>query len=394
MRHPDTFGRFSAGDALRGLSALGVLGLHATGISMVESGPAGISGNAAMRETYGAVGLAALFGGLWLQVFFILSGYLISRPFVAAYVLDKPHPDVPRYLRNRLLRIVPAFWVAVFATLLVFGLMGSSPWSVVLTLLFLQAFAAEELFVGHIGQGWTLGTEMTFYALVPIFAVWWGSTRSRTPRARAYRVLAIAVAMFAGSFLWHELIAWGVLPSNPTWGLIFPSVAAAFAPGLAWATVEVAWPESLTSPLCRRLALPTFLLGIGLFLLIAATSSSDSYLRPATSEIAAGLIVLGALMREWSGAPAWKALKNGVTDWLGERSYSIYVLHYGIIVWLASYLTVKGHPWETIAPVGSLGLILTLILATLSWEWIEQPFLRMRKRWAKSPSRATAAQKA
>jgi acetyltransferase len=381
MRHPDTFGRFSAGDALRGLSALGVLALHATGISMVESGPAGINGFEAMRSTYGVVGLLALVGGHWLNVFFVLSGYLISRPFVIAYVQDEPVPDVARYARNRILRIVPAFWVAVLATLLVFGLLGSSPWVVPLTLAFGQAFAPNSQFVGHIGQGWTLGVEMTFYALVPIVGLWWGRSRTRTPTARALKVLAIVAVLVIGTCVWRTLAPDG----EPTWLLVFPAFAAAFAPGVALAVVEAAWPRQISTPLCRRLALPVALAGLALFFLLSATDDSNALWRVLVGFSGAGLIVTGALMREWTGSPAWKTLQNGATDWLGARSYSIYVLHYGVIVWLAGRLAVRGHPWETLARVGSLGLLISLTLATLSWHWVEQPFLRLRRRWATRP---------
>jgi peptidoglycan/LPS O-acetylase OafA/YrhL len=390
MRHPDTFGRFSAGDALRGLSALGVLSLHVVQISMIESGPPGIAGFEAMRSTFGPIGFLGLVGGQWLDVFFVLSGYLIARPFVTAYVHDKAQPELMHYVRNRLLRVVPAFWVAVIATLLVFGLMGSSPWSVVLTMLFMQVFAAEEPFVGYIAQGWTLGTEMTFYALVPIVAFWWGRVRSRTATVRARRILAIAVAMFLLSFVWHELIPL----DDPTWQFVFPRVAAAFAPGVAIAAVEATWPEKLATTLCGRLAMPVFITGIALFFLLAATNDYYSYLRSTAGYAGAALIVLGALMREWSGAPAWRLLKNGITDWLGTRSYSIYVLHYGVILWLASELAVTGHQWDTLGRIAPLTLMITLTLATLSWRWVEQPFLRLRKRWAKPRPTTVPAQQA
>jgi peptidoglycan/LPS O-acetylase OafA/YrhL len=378
MQRPETFGRFSAGDALRGLSALGIVALHTTGISLIESGVPGIGGYAVMRSTYGPVGWIALVGGQWLNVFFVLSGYLISRPFVIAYVQNRPQPDIARYARNRILRIVPAFWVAVLATLLVFGLMGSSPWAVVLTLLFSQAFAAEELFVGHIGQGWTLGTEMTFYILVPIVAVSWRSPRRRTPTARAARVLAIVAALVVGTSIWRLLMP----EDNPTWQLVFPAVAAAFAPGIALAVVETTWPRRISTPRCRRLAIPVALSGLALFFLVAGTDAQFALWRSLASFAGAALIVTGALMREWSGSPPWKLLRNRATDWLGKCSYSIYVLHYGVIAWLSERLAVSGHPWQTIGRIAPLALLLSLTLAALSWRFVEQPFLRLRRRWS------------
>ena len=100
----------------------------------------------------------------------------------------------------------------------------------------------------------------------------------------------------------------------------------------------------------------------------------------------AGLIVGGALMREWSGAPAWRLLKNPATDWVGKRSYSIYVLHYGVAIWIVERVRIFGHPRETYAILLPLTLVATLALATASWHLVEQPFLRLRKRRTKASS--------
>lgn len=356
--------------------------LHITEFALGGTGPIVGDVYVAMRATYGAIGFLALAAGLWLSVFFVLSGYLISRPFVTAYVRDQPRPRVGRYARNRLLRIVPAFWVAVFATLVVFGLSGSSPWTVPLTLGFGQVFAPAEPFIVHISQGWTLGAEMSFYALVPVAAIWWGSSPSGTRAARGRRLLALCLAMVAGSLAWRQLG-----PHDVTWIEVFPGVAAAFAPGIALAAVEATWPERLASLRARRLAAPFALIGVGLFCIVAATSGQFVWWRWLAQISGGGLIVAGALLREWSGAPAWKLVRNRATDWLGERSYSIYVLHFGIALWITNHLAVSGHPWQTLLRVAPLSLLITLLLSDLSWRWVERPFLRLKgRRTAPAPA--------
>jgi peptidoglycan/LPS O-acetylase OafA/YrhL len=386
MRHPSTSGRFSAGDALRGLSALGVMGLHITEFALGGSTPIVGDVFVAMRGTYGAIGFLALAAGAWLSVFFVLSGYLISRPFVASYVRDESRPPVGRYARNRVLRIVPAFWVAVLATLVVFGLSGSSPWVVPLTLGFGQVFAPAEPFVTHISQGWTLGAEMAFYALVPAVALCWGRSPSGTRDARGRRLLALCLAIAVGSIAWRTLDSHDV-----TWIEVFPGVAAAFVPGVALAAVEATWPERLAAPMGRRLAAPLALAGVALF---GAAAASGQYVwwRWLAQVAGGGLLVAGALLREWSGAPAWKLLRNRATEWLGARSYSVYVLHFGIALWIADHLAVSGHPWQTLLRVAPLSLAITLLASDLSWRWVERPFLRLkRSRVAPAPSAAPPA---
>jgi peptidoglycan/LPS O-acetylase OafA/YrhL len=376
MGSPSTLGRFSAGDALRGLSALGVMGLHVTEFSLGSSVSISSDVFPALRATYGAVGLLALAGGMSLSIFFALSGYLISRPFVAAYVRGGPPPRIGAYARNRLLRIVPAFWCAVLATLAVFGLSGSNPLVLPLTLGFGQTFAPAEPFVTHISQGWTLGAEVSFYALVPVVGLW--CARSATPAtagARAGRVLALCLAMVVGTAAWRSFDPHGI-----TWIEVFPGVAAAFSPGIALAAAEAAWPDRLASRGARRMAAPAALLGVVLLFLAASAPSQFTWWRWIVEIGGGGLVLAGALLREWSGAPAWRPLRNGLTDWLGRRSYSIYVLHFGVALWLAQRLALSGHPWQTLLRIGLPALLLTMLLADLSCRWVERSFLRLKQR--------------
>ncbi len=93
--------RFEAGDPLRGLAALAVVVFHLT-----------IPAFAGHQAPYGPV-MSHVFPvlSLGIYVFFALSAYLLSRPFIAAFHRGEPMPWLSGYLVNRLLRIVPAFWV-------------------------------------------------------------------------------------------------------------------------------------------------------------------------------------------------------------------------------------------------------------------------------------------
>ena len=62
---------------------------------------------------------------LALATFFVLSGYLIARPFLRSFVLGTRRPSVRRFARNRVLRIVPIFYVIAALVLLRFGLDGA-----------------------------------------------------------------------------------------------------------------------------------------------------------------------------------------------------------------------------------------------------------------------------
>jgi peptidoglycan/LPS O-acetylase OafA/YrhL len=75
-------------------------------------------------------------------------------------------------------------------------------------------------------------------------------------------------------------------------------------------------------------------------------------------------------------------------DWvvrLGKISYGLYMLHYaGLLFVLSLFHPVRG--WELLA-VKMLGLVVTVVLAFVSYRWIESPFLRLKNRFAPVLSR-------
>jgi peptidoglycan/LPS O-acetylase OafA/YrhL len=62
---------------------------------------------------------------LALAAFFALSGYLIARPYARAFVLGTRYPRLRSYVRNRVLRVVPAFYLFTVLVLLRFGFDGT-----------------------------------------------------------------------------------------------------------------------------------------------------------------------------------------------------------------------------------------------------------------------------
>src|SRR2546423_1616625 len=95
--------RLIAGDPPRGLAAVSVVLYHAW-LGSVYAKPFG-----APADISGLGDRVLINFSLGLYIFFVLSGYLIARPFVRAFVASESMPDVGRYLRNRALRVVPAF---------------------------------------------------------------------------------------------------------------------------------------------------------------------------------------------------------------------------------------------------------------------------------------------
>src|SRR3954452_24563900 len=144
---------------------------------------------------------------LGLGLFFALSGYLITRPFLRSFILDTRRPDVRRFARNRVLRIVPAFYVMAAIVLLRFGLDGAiSPtpdnpsgtaaasawWQVLSIFTFTQSYTGGSATL-PLGQAWSLDAEAAYYIAIPLAAAvaFRVGTRIRTAPARARAALVV-----------------------------------------------------------------------------------------------------------------------------------------------------------------------------------------------------------
>ena len=169
-------GRNAEIGGLRAVAALMVLVTHVSLNAMGNRGP------------WGGL-LARLDAGV--AVFFVISGYLLYRPFARAVLRDEPLPRFRRYLRHRLVRIVPAYWVVVVASFLFppavglvlpttdFSAAASGVTEVPLAMLlrfatFTQIYWRDSL-GGPFPQAWTLATEMAFYLVLPLLA--WAMAR-------------------------------------------------------------------------------------------------------------------------------------------------------------------------------------------------------------------------
>src|SRR5204862_20409 len=144
-----------------------------------------------------------------VAVFFLISGFLLYRPFVAAALDGRPGPSVRRFFKRRLLRIYPAYWLALVGTIVFFGL--KVPVSGVVS--YIEYFTLFQIYdnfaraSGGISQAWTLSVELSFYAFLPLYAVLMHKLSGDREIERRVRVeVAGLVAMYAVSVAFRALV--------------------------------------------------------------------------------------------------------------------------------------------------------------------------------------------
>jgi peptidoglycan/LPS O-acetylase OafA/YrhL len=183
---------FPCFDGLRAIAVTSVLLLHTAWVSGFTE-----------RNSLGVYTSRLEIG---VSIFFLISGFLLYRPFALSHLTARRSPNTARFYVRRLLRIVPAYWLALTLLAYVFHLVTMGPgWQGVVTqYLFLQIYFPTQIFFG-ITQAWSLCTEMSFYLVLPLYA--WvvrraGGARRSAPARLASELIGVGI-LFAASFVFR-----------------------------------------------------------------------------------------------------------------------------------------------------------------------------------------------
>jgi len=324
-------------------------------------------------------GIPGFHGGfIGVDVFFVISGFLMTG--IVTRGLESGNFSFFGFYLARARRILPALIVlgAVLVLAGRFVLLPDEYRTLAAHLLYSLGFvsnieywqaagyfdaASHEKWLLHT---WSLSVEWQFYMVLPVLL--WAAAKLRPGRATlvgtsaaallvslAASVLTTGASPTAAFFLLHTR-AWELLAG----GMVF----------------FLAGRLSLGGPARRGLELA------GLAAIVASIALFD---RESTwpgafamLPVAGAMAVLAAnRTSSWTGHP--------VAQWLGDRSYSLYLWHWPIYVALA-YLELRDHVLALAA-----GLLLTMVLGHLSYVWVEVPGRRWLGRFRPLPSTAALA---
>jgi peptidoglycan/LPS O-acetylase OafA/YrhL len=381
--------RFEGGDGIRGLLALAVFNLHAAIAALAWTGHADLigAGAADLTAPYGdPLGALLSTGVTAVPVFFVLSGYLVGRPFVTALVADRPPPQLGRYVVNRLLRVVPAYWLVLIAVAVVAAIHGA-PLDGLTQLIVFDVEPLDPLNV-WIGQAWTLEVEMKFYLALPLAFL--AFSLLLRPLVRNARV-ALLAALCGGAIVVVPLVD----PVAPGLLRSFAAQLPYFGAGLALAVVEPSLRPRIAGRRQVRLA-ATALTAVGLGVLLAGPLLADAVGQLELSELlrrlAIGAVVGGPLVAEWVGGGTWWLLDNRLVRWLGTRSYSFYLVQLLTINELGTGFAELGDGYKvTLLWLYPLALAATVVAAEALYLVAERPYLRRRRGDRPAPGEGTAA---
>jgi peptidoglycan/LPS O-acetylase OafA/YrhL len=387
---PVSHQRFPLFDSLRGLAAISILFVHVA----IFTG--------AMTDTWHGRLVSHL--DIGVPFFFLLSAFLLYRPFVAARVENAARPAFGGYARRRFLRIAPAYWAVLTISAVVPGMVGAftGNWWVYYGLLqnypiyTAEGTCAVNPFRCAVPPSWSLAIEVFFYVLLPFFVVLmaWIGSRWRGPWLvpEAIAVIVLSLASF---------VIQSHVPFTDFEQLLFYSPIGRgwwFALGLGLAAFSVWASERPREPrfvgfLERHPWLP--LVGAaGLYLWM-----SWAVLPPGTDLafplgdmgryelqfLVFGLIALLVVLPATFGGDGpghyRRFLRHPIPTWLGVISYGIFLWQFAVLIALGDIGAVEWWPSSVRFPiVAVITLAGTIVCAAISYYALERPLMRWGKR--------------
>ena len=318
-------------------------------------------------------------GFLGVDMFLVISGFLITSLLLAEQKASG-RIDLVRFWKRRARRLLPAvlvMMVVVLGAMLVLHpdevgrLRGAVLASLLYVMNWYQVFAEQSYFEQFARPSvfqhlWSLAVEEQFYLIWPLVLAVCLGTFGR--RRLLYGVLAGMVGSAAlAAVLWAPLVD----PSRIYYG------SDTRAPGLlAGVALAFVWPASRLATARARSPAPLDLIGCGalvaLAVLLATVGEVDRFLYQGgflvTAIVSATLLAVVA----HPGSRIGRAFALAPLVWIGVRSYGIYLWHWPVIMLTRPERDV---PFDGLALV-AVQLGLTVLLATLSYRYVETPFRR------------------
>ncbi|GFE49917.1 acyltransferase [Roseobacter cerasinus] len=308
-------------------------------------------------------------GYLGVDIFFVISGFLITR--LIALELDSGQFSIKTFYERRARRILPALTCVLLAAAMVAPVLLSPAalrefsGSILSSILFYSNFffLFEDSYTAEISQlkpllhTWSLSVEEQFYLLFPLLMICLAGV-SLNVRMWLLFSLALASLMLAQYLSGRHFDANFFLPVTRAWELLLGSLLA-LVPG---------------GRLAVSGAFARYMPSVGLLMILGAIATfTDNTAHPSLLTL---LPVLGAVFIIGFANPkdpAIKLLSSRAFVAVGLISYSLYLWHFPIFAYLRVWNDGISDP-----VLVSFGIVTSVLLAWATWRWVEQPFRRAK----------------
>jgi peptidoglycan/LPS O-acetylase OafA/YrhL len=330
--------------------------------------------------TSGAVVLPG--GFLGVDVFFVLSGYLITSLLV---VETNQHGriSIRKFYVRRARRLLPA----LFALLLIVGAVGAlwlpqqaarlrgdliaalgyytNWWLIAENSSYFATDGDRPALLTHL---WSLAVEEQYYLIWPLILVALAAVRARRGVMLVIVLAGVVASAVAAAMMYDPFSD----PSRVYYGTDTRAVAPLLGAALALAVRPWKHRRRISRGLRRTLDTAGIMALLGLAVVAAVLSDSDDvlYLGGFSAIALLGAVVVGVAGHP--GTALGEMLGTQPLRWLGERSYAIYLWHWPVCVLTRPGTDIPVTGWANAA----LRVAIAIVLADLSYRFIETPIRR------------------
>jgi peptidoglycan/LPS O-acetylase OafA/YrhL len=335
--------RIHALDGLRAIAACLVV-LHHLGVasfaSALQASGHSFAGNLLRGSTASGV-----------ELFFVLSAIVLARP----YLRSARPMNLRTYAARRASRLLPPYWAAWLVAGLAIALATAFPtwWTKGAAL---PPFSMRDwlLQVGLVYSGrhynfawWSLTVEVAFYALLPLLIPLF--TRLGATGTGAAFLVSVGLALFAAPLLQEHPVAYNLC-----------AYLSCFCAGLVLARIDV--PPRTAGWLCA----------VGVVWILAASRYEQLNVH-----IGWGAVYFGLAATAMNPKSALSRSLSGYQfTWLGERSYSLFLVHYSVIglVCHAASFAFESKTIGYLVLTRLVSIALTLVATILMFQLVEKRF--------------------
>lgn len=300
-------------------------------------------------------------GFIGVDIFFVISGFLMTGIIVKG--LEEGKFSIIRFYLARVRRILPALIVMVFVLLVLgwFFLPTFKYKLLAIESIYSLSFLSNFHYWGSSGyfdsasytkwllHTWSLSVEWQFYLLFPVILVLIWKIKAQK------NILFVSMGLL---FIFSLILSVFVSNHNSATAFyLFPTRGWEMAAGSLAFLLSAVWNVNSQY---RKIM---YVIGWGTLILSLAFLSSE-YLWPSGWAI---FPVIGTVLIILSNQSDSLLVKHSLLSWLGERSYSLYLWHWPIMVTLYFFRQHNDLSWVLAA------ILLSLLLAHLSYIFVEVP---------------------
>lgn len=369
--------RFAQLDSIRAVAAIMVVATHTC--FWAGTYPKGTWGAATQRFEVG------------VAVFFVLSGFLLSRPFLMRARRGTNVDSFRIYALKRAGRILPVYLLTVVGAFVLIDTNSDLGWDRFLLNLTLTDYFVHTQLPFGLTQMWSLSVEVSFYILLPLIGTWF--------LARAWRPVTTIVSLVVTGLLG---VVWLSVTTSRGQDLVsgwLPSYFLWFALGIVLAVVELDDGATRLTATLRRWATDRtacWLLAFGLFVVISTPiggspllvvhSASDLVMRHLFYAAISLLLVAPCVFNTTDTAA--RVLSHPWLRHIGHTSYALFCVH---VIVLEFVMGAVGYELFNAPPLRLFLLVLvaSLVVSEALYRWVEKPVIDAVHRRA-SAARVTA----